>query len=114
MYGSSQPVTSSRGQLSVGEQELLAKAGASNANDMIRQQIAADNHAMQEADDSFTNQLLFGMGGDNSAGKPVDADAEKRRLDAAKAAGSAEQQPAKSDDSTTIEKDSGGWLDGIF
>lgn len=37
LYGGRQPVTSTQGQLSAGEQELLTKAGASNSNDMIRQ-----------------------------------------------------------------------------
>ena len=108
------PVTSAHGQLSAGEQDLLTKAGASNTNDMIRQRIAADNRAMQAADDSFTNELLFGMASDHSGGAPLDADAEKERLDKTQKSGDTSSRPARPADGTTIQKDSGGWFDDIF
>ena len=112
LYGQSPPTSTAKGPLSSGEQELLAKAGAAHSSNMIRQRIAADNKAMQAADDSFTNQLLFGMASDHSQGAPLDADAEKQRLDHGNT-GSA-TQPTPPQGSTTIQKDSGGWLDGIF
>lgn len=117
LYGDRQPVTSSHGQLSLGEQELLAKAGASDANNMIRQQIAADNKSMQASDESFTNQILFGLASDSSADKPVDANAEAARLKAAKEAREVGKASSGEQAGTaTIQKksDSGGWLDGIF
>lgn len=111
LYGTRAPVTSNKGQLSAGEQELLAKAGASDANDMIRQKIAADNRAMQAADQSFTNKILFGMAAPSDTGTPVDANAEAQRLKSGNA-------PANTNSGATIQKDkdsdSGGWLDGIF
>lgn len=115
LFGDPPPVTSNRGQLSVAEQNILAKAGVRNSNNMIRQKIAADNRAMQAADESFTNKLLFASSSDSSVGTPVDADAEKKRLDGAKTAGNVPDQDAKpAGNSATIQKDNGGWLDGIF
>ena len=93
------------GSYSNGEKMLMAQTGAAAANDSIRQQIAADNANQQSADESFTDHLLFG-GGDSDQGHPVDANAEKARIDASKTA-----QPAQQ---AQIKKDSGGWLDGIF
>lgn len=118
LYGTRPSATTAHGPVSPGEQELLSKAGAANANDMIRQKIAADNRAMQASDESFTNQLLFGIGSDHSQGTPVDADAEKQRIDAGKSSGEVPAPAAPGDESTTIQKDSGGWfddiLDGVF
>src|SRR5256885_5828083 len=48
------------GTYSAAEKMLPAQAGAASASDSIRQQIAADNSNQQSADESFTNQLLFG------------------------------------------------------
>lgn len=70
------------GNFSDGEKLLLAYAGAANVSHNIRQQIAADNHRMQNSDDTFTNNILFGSSTDE--GQPLDADAEKKRLDETK------------------------------
>ena len=80
------------GSYSEAEKMLLAQSHAASADDSIRQQIAADNAKMQSANDSFTDQLLFGGGTDNSDA-PLNADAEKARLDALKAQ-AATSQPA--------------------
>jgi Protein of unknown function (DUF3035) len=72
------------GTYSEAEKMLLAQTGAASASDSIRQQIAADNSNQQSADDSFTDQLLFGSS-TGTGDAPLDADAEKARLDAAKA-----------------------------
>lgn len=114
LFGDPAPATSSHGQLSVGEQDILAKAGARDANGMIRQKIAAENRAMQAADESFTNRLLFASGSDSNDGTPVNAEAERNRLDAGNGGKTAAQNAKPADNSTTIQKDSGGWLDGIF
>jgi hypothetical protein len=108
------------GNFSVGEKLLLATAGAADADSSIRQDIASDNKSMAGANSSFTDRLLFG-GGNDDQGTPVNADAEKKRIEAAQAAG---QNPGKTDtqakpadQSATIQKNdkkSGGWLDGIF
>ena len=97
------------GNYSQGEKMLMAQTGAAAANDSIRQQIAADNSQTESADESFTDHLLFG-GPSDPADAPLDANAEKARIDPNKTA-----QPAPPADAPQIKKDdSGGWLDGIF
>jgi len=104
-----------QGNFSPAEKQLLAVAGAANADNSIRQLITADNKGMQAADDEFTNQVLFGALSNNADGTPVDAAAEKQRIDDSKAqapapTGKPKPAPAPQAD----KKDSGGWLDGIF
>jgi hypothetical protein len=109
------------------EKLILANSGAAVADHSIRQQLASDEKAMEGSDQSFTDQVLFGGSPTPDAGHPVNADAEKQRIDAAKAAGqttpgggqiAAQQQTdTASEGSATIQKDngdSGGWLGGIF
>jgi hypothetical protein len=110
---SSQPAAGIQGQLSAGEQDLLSKAGAADADGMVRQKIAADNRTMQAADQSFTNQILFGMGSSGtSAGTNVDASSEAKRLNQANPdAEKPAQQPA--DNSSSNDSDSGGWFDWL-
>ena len=115
LYGQAPVTATAKGPLSPAEQQLLAKSGAATADSLIRQKIAADDRAMQASDESFTNQLLFGAGSDSSKGTPVDADAEAQRLGAGKSGTATPSRDANPEEnSTTIEKDSGGWLDGIF
>lgn len=75
------------GSYSQGERQLLARAGAANASDSVRQLIAADNKNLEAADNDFTSSLLFGGGSDADAGHPLDANAEKARLDAMRGQG---------------------------
>lgn len=108
------------------EKLILANSGGATANHSIRQELASDEKSMEGADQSFTDQVLFG-GSTPDAGRPVNADAEKQRIDAAKAAGQTtpgggqvaaqQQDDTESNGSATIQKDSsssGGWLGGIF
>jgi hypothetical protein len=99
------------GNYSDSEKMLLAQTGAANASDGIRQQITADNEKLQSADDSFTDSLLFG-GPTDTADAPVDANAEKARIDANKDAKPAQQ--ASEAPQIKKDKESSGWLDGIF
>jgi hypothetical protein len=116
------------GNFSPEERVLLASSGGAAADSSIRKQIASDEKQMEATDDSFTDQLLF-QSSDPYKGTPVNADAEAQRIDAAKAQGqpvagassngkspqpAAKQPPAKPADSATIQKDGGGWFDGIF
>jgi hypothetical protein len=78
--------------MSPGERYLLAYARVQDADPAIRQQIASDVNGMRGSDDSFTDSLLFGSSAAPGA-VPVDADAEARRLDAARAGGSASTAP---------------------
>ena len=77
-----QAASNIHGSYSDGEKQLLARAGAANATDSIRQLIAADNKNLAAADSDFTNSLLFGGGSSGGdPGHPLDANAEKARLD---------------------------------
>jgi hypothetical protein len=116
------------GSFSPEEKIVLATTGGAAADPSIRKQIASDEKQMEATDDSFTDQLMFSSP-DPYKGTPVNADAEAQRIAAAKAQGqpvagganagqatqaATKQPPAKPTDSATIQKDSGGWFDGIF
>jgi hypothetical protein len=105
------------------EKDILATSGAATADHSIRQQLASDAKSMEGADESFTDEVLFG-GSSVDNGRAVNADAEKQRIDAAKASGDTTpgggNAPAPDKEATgsaTVQKDSdnsGGWLGGIF
>jgi hypothetical protein len=109
------------GSFSAEERVLLANSGGANADHAIRKQIASDAKSMEATDDSFTDELLF-RSPQPDKGKPVNADAEAQRVQNAKANGQSVSDPnssktpsqTKPNDSATIQKDSGGWFDGIF
>jgi hypothetical protein len=92
---------SMKGNYSMGEKLLLAKANAVNANPGIREELRADEKSMQGSDESFTDRILYGKPVDN--GHPVDADAQAGNT-------GAPVKPVKQNDSATIKK-SGGWFD---
>ncbi len=71
-----------QGTYSPAEKMLIAKAGAANASDSIRQIIAADNKNLSAADNDFTGSLLFGGSSSADSDAPLDADAERARLGA--------------------------------
>jgi hypothetical protein len=107
------------GDYSPEEKLVLATSGGAVADHAIRQQLAADAKSMEATNDDLTNKLLFQTGPDPQAGNPLDSDAEKQRLDAAKSA-KQNNTPATTDadskdkDSARIDKNGNGWLDGIF
>lgn len=108
--------------MSAGERYMLGAAGVQNADPTIRQQIASDTSGMRGSDDSFTDSILFGSSDAGAGATPVDADAEARRLEAARAgngtagaappptASSAPPPPASSDSNS----DDDGWLDHLW
>jgi hypothetical protein len=98
--------------MSTGERYLLVKAGVQNADPAIRQEIASDA-GTRAADDSFTNNLLFGSS-TPSAGTAVDADAEARRIDAQKAGGAATPAPNAPPATTPPPEKKGSWWDDLF
>jgi hypothetical protein len=79
---------------------------------------------MRGSDESFTNTLLFGDSPAANGAKPVDADAEARRVDAARAGGAAPapaapagtaNAPAPSPDKPAdTSKDDDGWLGHLW
>lgn len=100
--------------MSTGERYLLVKAGVQNADPAIRQEIASDSGSTRAADDSFTNNLLFG-GSTPSAGTAVDADAEARRIDAQKAGGTTAPAPNAPPAATPPPPEKkGSWWDDLF
>ncbi|MBV8977396.1 MAG: DUF3035 domain-containing protein [Alphaproteobacteria bacterium] len=106
-----------KGDFSQAEKLLLAQTGAVNTDPSIRQEVASDGRAMEAADDSFTEKLLFWKS-KKIPGTPVDAEAEDKRLSAERAAGDIDAPH----DSATIQRSDDdnaksehhGWLDGIF
>lgn len=111
------------GGYSAEEKLVLAKTGGATSDHGVRQQIEAENKQMEASDDDFTTKVLFG-GPEPDQGKPLDADAEAKRLSDAKAAGKP-AAPDAADQSATEQKpdetppqikkdDDGGWLDGVF
>ena len=105
------------GDYSQAEKLLLAQSGVNKIDPSIRQEIAADGRAMEASDDTFTQKVLFWQD-EKVPGDPVNAEAEDKRLSAQKASGqkaskdSATIQEQKDEDSD--DKESHGWLDGIF
>jgi hypothetical protein len=93
------------GNYSQAEKLLLAQTGAATADDSIRRTIAADN-ANAEDTGTLTDSLLFGDSSAAASGDaPLDAEAEKARIDAAKNGGKpAEKSPEKA----TVGNDSSG------
>jgi Protein of unknown function (DUF3035) len=91
------------GHYSQAEKLLLANSGGAAADPSIRRTIASDNIKAEDIDPSLTDSLLFGASKDTSADKPVNADAEKDRMDAAK--GGAQPADQKSSESATIDND---------
>lgn len=79
--------------MSSGERYLLANARVQDADPSIRQAIAADAGNLRGSDDSFTDSLLFSGSNTPPGSTPVDADAEARRLEAARAAGAGSATP---------------------
>ncbi|MBV9418972.1 MAG: DUF3035 domain-containing protein [Alphaproteobacteria bacterium] len=75
--------------MSEGERYLLANAHVQNADPSIRQAIASDVSGARATDDSFTSSVLFGGPSGSPGTAPVDADAEARRLENARANGTA-------------------------
>ncbi|HUO87598.1 MAG TPA: DUF3035 domain-containing protein [Rhizomicrobium sp.] len=106
--------------MSAGERYLLANAGVQNADPAIRQQLASDAAGMRGSDDSFTNAILFGDSPSATGAKPVDADAEARRIEAARAGGTAPAAPAGSaappapDKPSDSSKDDDDWLGHLW
>jgi hypothetical protein len=94
--------------MSPGERYLLASAGAQNADPAIRQQIASDASGMRGSDDSFTSSVLFWQGPTPEPGStPLDADAEARRIDAARTGGTAATPPASGTPPPSSDSNSG-------
>jgi hypothetical protein len=96
--------------LSVGEQALIAKAGAAGADPSIRQQVDKDTDQLNaDNSGSFVDSLLFWRE-PPTPGEPVDAQRETQRLRENAALG----KTAADGDTPQIQRTQRAWLEGIF
>lgn len=95
--------------LSQGEQTILTKVGASQADPNIRRRVDEETTALIEADNSFGDKLMFWQ--DKPVpGEALDATQEAKRLQRNASAG----KPASDGNSPQIIRREKGWLEGIF
>lgn len=101
--------------MSPGERYFLAAAGVQNADPAIRQQIASDVRGMRASDDSFANSVLFWNGPSPAPGStPVDADAEARRIDAARGGAGSTAPGGPAPSAPPPANNDKSWLDDIW
>ncbi len=101
--------TASAPAKSIGEQALLTRAGAENANPRIRQLILRETTLLEEKDRSFTERLIFWQKAPPS-GQVVDAKKEAERLRQAAATG----KPPTTGETPIIQRGRRAILQGIF
>ncbi len=94
---------------SSGEQALLGRAGAVNADSSIRREVNRESAQIAEAGQNFVDTLIFWRESD-PAGEVIDARRESRRLRDNAALGS----PATSGTTPVIVRRERGLLEGIF
>ncbi len=95
--------------LSGGEQALLGRANALNADPLIRQTVNLESRSIASADDNFLNKIIFWQDPEKP-GTVVDAGKESRRLREAAALG---DNPNKGN-VPIIKRREKGLLEGIF
>jgi hypothetical protein len=95
--------------LSKGEQALMIKSGADKAPPDIRRKVDEESSAIVEADNGFTEKLIFWRSAP-IPGDPVDAQGEANRLKANASLG----KPATAGDTVIIDRKSSGFLSDIF
>jgi hypothetical protein len=94
---------------SAGERFLLTKAGADKAQPDIRRKVNEDASALAEANQSFTDEILFWQK-KAPPGDVVDAAKEAKRIEDDTALG----KPVTEGDTPKITHRQKGWLEGIF
>lgn len=95
--------------LSPGEATLLAKTGAAQAPDDIRQVVNRESSALAEESRSFTERLVFWRDAE-PAGTVVDPEAEAKRIRENQALG----ESVMKGDTPKIERREKGILEGLF
>ncbi len=96
-------------RLSAGEQAILARAGASNADPNIRILVDRDSQQIADANKTLVDDLLFWRK-QQEPGVIIDANAEAQRLRDNAAAG----KTATEGDTPIIKRKSRGILDGLL
>jgi len=101
--------------MSMGERYLLASAGVQNADPSIRQQLASDTRGMRGSDDGFASSVLFWNAPATPDGNtPVNADAEARRIDAARAGGATTAPAPAAPPPPPQNSSDDSWLDHVW
>ena len=95
---------------SAGEQVLLAKTGAADANPKIRQVVNNEQRSLIERDKSFTDDVLFWREKPNSDARTVDAAAERRRIEQNEAQG----KPVTDGETPSIAPPKKGFFSGLW
>jgi hypothetical protein len=93
--------------MSPGERALLAGAGATHADPLIRQVIDQDYASLIRRGDDFADRLIFWDKSANPADRSVDPGAEERRLEQ-RQAGTAPIDKIEGQKPPTIQKSTGG------
>ncbi len=106
--GASTRLDAARG-LSDGERTLLARAGADQAPDDIRQIVNQESRKLREANETLLEDLVFWRE-PPPAGEVVDADAEANRIRENQALG----EDVDQGETPTIERKQRGLLEGVF
>jgi hypothetical protein len=99
--------------MSPGEQALLAKAGAGNADPRIRQEVDAESTQVADASNSFVDSLLFWKEPPAPPSEQVDADAEAKRVRENQTLG----QPVNANEGKAVpvaERSQRSIIDGLF
>ena len=94
---------------SSGEQALLGRAGATDADPSIRREVDQESGQIAEADRSFVDKLIFWRNRE-PPGVVVDADRESQRLRGNAALGT----PSTSGTTPVIKRRVPGFLEGLF
>ena len=92
-----------------GEQALLGRAGAVNANPSVREEVDRESAQIAASGGSFVDKLIFWRNPD-PAGEVIDAAGESQRLRSNAALG----KPATSGTTPVIKRRERGVLEGIF
>lgn len=94
---------------STGEQALLSQAGADRALPDIRKVVNEETTSLIEADNSFTDKILFWQK-KPLPGEALDAKAERQRLQDNAALG----KSVSDGETPQIKRRKKGWLEGVF
>ncbi len=95
---------------SAGEDVLLAKTGAADANPKIRQVVNNEQRSLVERDASFTDDVLFWREKPHSDARTVDSAAERRRIEQNEAQG----KPVTEGETPSIAPPKKGFFSGLW
>ncbi len=106
---SGQEASTDMAGLSIGEQALLRKTGGDKASTSIRREVDEESTALVEANQSFTDELLFWQS-KPAPGEILDPEKEAKRLENNASLG----KPPTEGATPQIVREQKGWLEGTF